>query len=77
MLFRSYGIGPYRAIQAATRDAAAIIGPGTDYGTLEPGKAADVIAVEGDPLDAIEQLGQVRMVMTAGDVFSIDERALG
>jgi len=33
--------------------------------------------IEGDPLEAIEQLRQVRMVMTAGDVFSIDERALG
>ena len=75
--FTTYGISPYRAIQAATRDAAAVIGPGADYGTLEPGKAADIIAVEGDPLDAIEQLRQVRMVMTAGDVFSMDERALG
>ena len=75
--FTTYGIGPYRAIQAATRDAAAVIGPGADYGTLEPGRSADIIAVEGDPLDSIEQLRQVRMVMTAGDVFSIDERALG
>ena len=75
--FTTYGISRYRAIQAATRDAAAVIGPSADYGTLEPGKSADVIAVEGDPLDAVEQLRQVRMVMSAGDVFSLDERALG
>ena len=75
--FTTYGISPYRAIQAATRDAAAVIGAGADYGTLEPGKAADIIAVEGDPLESLEQLRQVRMVMTAGDVFSMDERALG
>jgi imidazolonepropionase-like amidohydrolase len=45
-----FGLGPFRAIQAATSEAAALLGLGDEVGTLEPGKAADIIAVQGDPL---------------------------
>jgi imidazolonepropionase-like amidohydrolase len=46
----AFGLGPFRAIQAATRDAAALLGLADEIGTLEAGKQADVIAVSGDPL---------------------------
>jgi imidazolonepropionase-like amidohydrolase len=45
-----YGLGPFRAIQAATCDAAALLGLSAQVGTLEAGKYADLIAVSGDPL---------------------------
>jgi imidazolonepropionase-like amidohydrolase len=67
-IFVSFGISPYRAIQAATRDGARIIGPVARYGTLEKGFAADVIAVDGDPLESLDALRHVRFVMTEGVV---------
>jgi imidazolonepropionase-like amidohydrolase len=45
-----FGLGPFRAIQAATSQAAALLGLADLLGTLEAGKAADLIAVNGDPL---------------------------
>jgi imidazolonepropionase-like amidohydrolase len=45
-----FGLGPFRAIQAATTDAAALLGLSEQIGTLESGKQADLIAVSGDPL---------------------------
>jgi imidazolonepropionase-like amidohydrolase len=45
-----FGLGPFRAIQAATCDAARLLGLADLIGTLEPGKEADFIAISGDPL---------------------------
>jgi imidazolonepropionase-like amidohydrolase len=45
-----YGLGPFRAIQAATTEAAKLLGLTDEIGTLEAGKQADLIAVSGDPL---------------------------
>ncbi len=45
-----FGLGPFRAIQAATSEAASLLGLADRVGTLEPGKEADLIAVSGDPL---------------------------
>ena len=45
-----YGLGPFRAIQAATSEAAKLLGLTDLVGTLEAGKEADLIAVSGDPL---------------------------
>lgn len=66
--FASFGLSPYRAIQAATRDAALVISPHPQFGILEPGKSADIIAVAGDPLQSLDQLRQVRFVMLEGAV---------
>jgi imidazolonepropionase-like amidohydrolase len=57
------------AIVAATVTAAEHIGQSASLGTIEPGKAADVIAVGADPLDDISALLNIMFVMRDGRVF--------
>jgi imidazolonepropionase-like amidohydrolase len=68
-LFTTFGISPYRAIQAATRDAAAVIADRPAFGVLRPGLEADVIAVDGDPIDDVERLRNVELVVSRGGVM--------
>src|SRR5262249_9171739 len=63
------GMTPQRAIAAATRINASIIGKGRDLGTIEPGKIADVIVVKGNPLFDIVALSNVEIVVKDGTVF--------
>ena len=63
------GMTPQRAIAAATRVNAQIIGKGADLGTIEPGKLADVIVVTGNPLFDIVALSRVEIVVKDGTVF--------
>ena len=63
-----YGIPPAEAIKAATVNAADLLGLSSEIGTLEPGKAADIIAVVGDPLIDVTVLKQVGFVMKAGRI---------
>jgi imidazolonepropionase-like amidohydrolase len=68
-IFTSFGLSSYRAIQAATRDAALVISPRPTFGALAPGLSADIVAVAGDPLESLDQLRQVRLVMLEGKVM--------
>jgi imidazolonepropionase-like amidohydrolase len=63
------GMTPLRAIGAATRVNAAILGRGRDVGTIDPGKLADVIVVDGDPLFDIAALAHVETVVKGGVVY--------
>ena len=63
-----YGMTPAEAIQAATSSAADLIGRAADVGTLTPGHFADLIAVREDPLQHIETLEHVPLVMKGGAV---------
>jgi imidazolonepropionase-like amidohydrolase len=61
------GMTPMAAIQAATREAARLTRILDRAGTLEPGKAADLIVVDGSPLDDISRLRHgIQLVMQAG-----------
>jgi imidazolonepropionase-like amidohydrolase len=62
------GMTPLAAIQAATINAADLLGWSDKVGTLEPGKFADIIAVDGDPLADTSVLEHVKFVMKGGDV---------
>lgn len=62
------GETPVRAIQAATARPAAELGMADRLGTLEAGRLADVVAVEGDPLADISALRRVRLVVKGGHI---------
>jgi imidazolonepropionase-like amidohydrolase len=61
-----YGMGAMQAIQSATVVAAQLMGWSEHVGSLEPGRFADLIAVDGDPLDDISALEDVGFVMKGG-----------
>jgi imidazolonepropionase-like amidohydrolase len=63
-----YGMTPAQAIQAATWSAADLIGRAKDVGSLTAGHYADLIAVKDDPLQRVEVLEHVGMVMKGGVV---------
>ena len=70
------GMTPMQAIVAATSDAAACVGLGREIGSVEPGKKADIILVDGNPLQDVtilERGAAVRYVMKDG-VTHLDER---
>jgi imidazolonepropionase-like amidohydrolase len=65
-LMVKYGMTPSAAIQAATVNAADLLGLAAEIGTLAPGTRADLIAVDGDPLVDVTVLKRVPFVMKDG-----------
>lgn len=63
------GMSPVAALQTATVNAADLMGWSAKTGSLEPGKWADIIAVDGDPLKDVRILQNVKFVMKAGKVY--------
>lgn len=64
-----FGMTPVQAIRAATSDAAQLMGWQDRVGSIEAGKFADLVAVEGDPTADITELERVKFVMKGGHVF--------
>jgi imidazolonepropionase-like amidohydrolase len=64
-----YGMSPLAAIQAGTINAADLMAWTDRTGTIEPGKWADIIAIDGDPLKDIKILQHVNFVMKSGVVY--------
>jgi imidazolonepropionase-like amidohydrolase len=67
-----YGMSPLDAIRTGTVTSAEMLGWSDRLGTIEPGKIADIVAVEGDPLADISVLEHVRFVMKDGAIFKND-----
>ena len=67
-----YGLTPMEAIRAATLNSAQLLAKEKDLGSIATGKFADLIAVEGDPLQDINKLRQVRGVVKAGRQIRLD-----
>jgi imidazolonepropionase-like amidohydrolase len=61
-----YGMTPMQAIQSATLRAAELMGKQANIGSLSPGRFADMVAVEGDPLQDVRRLEKVAAVMKGG-----------
>jgi len=64
-----WGMSPLQAIQASTLGNADLFGTSADTGTLEAGKYADIIAVDGNPLEDVRELESVDFVMKGGVVY--------
>jgi imidazolonepropionase-like amidohydrolase len=62
------GLTPLQSIQAATINAADLLGWPDKIGAVESGKWADIIAVDGDPLQDVTTLERVKFVMKGGEV---------
>jgi imidazolonepropionase-like amidohydrolase len=64
-----FGASESQALAAVTRNAAAVLGLEESVGTLEAGKFADIVAVQGNPLKDIRALKKVEMVISRGRVI--------
>jgi imidazolonepropionase-like amidohydrolase len=64
-----YGMTPMQAIQAATTNAADLLGHSNEIGSIIPGKYADIVAVSGDPLQNIGVLENLDFIMKDGKVY--------
>lgn len=64
-----YGQTPMQAIQSATINAATLIGKPEEFGSIAPGKYADIIAVSGDVLADVRVLEHVAFVMKEGKIY--------
>jgi Tol biopolymer transport system component/imidazolonepropionase-like amidohydrolase len=65
------GLTPFEALQTATVNTAQLLNADADLGTLEVGKLADLVIVEGDPLADIKAARRVRTVIKNGKVYEL------
>jgi hypothetical protein len=64
------GLTPVEALRTATVNAARVLGVSGDVGTIEPGKLADLVITEGDPLLNIRDARRVTITIKNGEVFT-------
>jgi imidazolonepropionase-like amidohydrolase len=69
-LLHDHGATPMAAIQAATSAAARLLGLADEIGTIEPGRRADIVLVDGDPLADLARLRDPRLVIQGGRVVA-------
>jgi Tol biopolymer transport system component len=65
------GMTPFEALQTATVNAAKALGASKDLGSIEPGKLADMVIVEGNPLVDIKDARKVNTVIKNGEVYDM------
>lgn len=65
-------LGPYGALDVASRHGAHFLGVAEDLGTLEPGKLADLIVLDSNPLEDIRNSLDMRYVMKGGVLYEAD-----
>ena len=71
-----FGLTPIRALRAATIAPARWLGVEEDLGTVQPGRYADLIAMDADPTADVSALRSLRWVMKGGQVARDDRRGL-
>jgi imidazolonepropionase-like amidohydrolase len=70
--YQNAGMSPLEAIRAATINAADLLDMSNRAGSIEAGKFADIIAIDGDPLKNLKDLQRVRFVMKGGQIARND-----
>lgn len=75
VMFVEAGLTPMQALQSATINVARAFRKDKDFGTVEPGKVADIIVVDGDPLKDIWATQNVKTVVLGGKVVDHDFHA--
>jgi imidazolonepropionase-like amidohydrolase len=68
-----YGLKPWQALQTATLLPARAFGYEKDLGSLEPGKLADIVLIDGNPLVDINDTVKVNAVVVNGQYFTVPE----
>jgi imidazolonepropionase-like amidohydrolase len=63
------GMSPLASLQAATLNPATMLNRDSVLGTIEPGKLADAVLLEGNPIDDIRNTQRIRAVIAGGHVF--------
>lgn len=63
------GLTPMQALLAATRDAAIVTNAQSEIGTLQPGKYADLLILDADPIKDIRNLAKINMVIKGGEIY--------
>ena len=72
-LFGEAGLPLFEILRIATQEAAAAVGAETDLGTLEPGKLADIVLLDANPLERIRNTQTIWRVIKGGWVFDPEE----
>jgi imidazolonepropionase-like amidohydrolase len=70
------GATPMAVLTMATRDGARCLGIEAEVGTLQPGKLADLVVLDGDPLDDLGAVERVHAVYREGEAVRLDARSL-
>jgi Tol biopolymer transport system component/imidazolonepropionase-like amidohydrolase len=68
-MFVQGGFTPLQALRAATLDGARYLGLDKDLGSIEAGKLADIVVLEGNPLEDIRQSTSIQMVIANGRIY--------
>ena len=72
-IFVEAGLTPYQALKAGTRDAAEFLGASNEFGTISIGKRADLILVEGNPLESVANAKRRTGVVVRGRWFTASD----
>lgn len=75
-LYVKAGMSPLQALQSATTQSARLLGMEAELGRIQPGKLADIVAVEADPVKDISALRTLDFVMKGGVVYRNDREPL-
>ncbi len=70
LLVRDAGLSPLGALRAATRDAAVFLGRDQEIGSIAPGRQADLLLLDGNPLDDITHVSRISAVVLRGRLFA-------